>query len=73
MPLFDFGYGEIPAHQHNNGRGWVADTAIVAPTAFVGSNAIVYGNATVNEFARIDLLKKTTKCMCLIMNNFGNI
>ncbi|MFQ5781435.1 MAG: M20/M25/M40 family metallo-hydrolase [Nitrosopumilus sp.] len=24
-----------------------------------------------NEFARIDLLKKTTKCICFIMQNFG--
>ena len=24
-----------------------------------------------NEFARVDLLKKTTKCICLIMENFG--
>ena len=31
---FDFGNGPVPAHQHPNGKGWVADTALVADTAF---------------------------------------
>ena len=40
-------------HQHKNGGGWVANTAIVeesvyvAPTAQVSDNARVYGNAQV--------------------------
>lgn len=36
---FDFedGNGPVPAHQHSNGGGWVADTATVADTAYVGS------------------------------------
>jgi len=28
----DFGSGPVPAHQHKNGGGWVADTAFVAET-----------------------------------------
>lgn len=46
---FDFqdGKGPVPAHQHPNGGGWVADTARVEETAFVGPNAQVYGSALV--------------------------
>ncbi len=47
MTTFDFhdGKGSVPAHQHPNGGGWVADTAYVAPTAYVGPDARVYGSA----------------------------
>jgi hypothetical protein len=45
MTDFDFGEGPVPAHQHPNGLGWVADTATVEVSAFVGSDAQVYGNA----------------------------
>ena len=45
---FDFGYGPVPAHQHANGGGWVAETAYVADTAYVGSRAQVYGEAWVS-------------------------
>ena len=51
--MFDFGYGPVPAHQHKNGGGWVADTAMVAETAFVGPNARVYGNAWVYGNAQV--------------------
>jgi len=34
-------------HRHENGGGWVKNTAYVAPTAFVGENGLVYGNAQV--------------------------
>ncbi len=44
---FDFGFGPVPAHQHANGGGWVADSARVADTAFVGQQARVYGEALV--------------------------
>ena len=37
----------VPAHQHQNGGGWVADTATVDSTAYVGPDARVYGNAYV--------------------------
>ena len=32
-------------HQHSNGGGWVANTALVDATAYVGPDAQVYGNA----------------------------
>ena len=33
MTTFDFGKGPVPAHQHPNGGGWVADTATVFENA----------------------------------------
>ena len=47
--VFDFedGNGPVPAHQHKNGGGWVANTARVAETVFVGPEARVYGQARV--------------------------
>ena len=52
---FDFkdGNGPVPAHQHPNGGGWVADTATVAATAYVGPDTQVYGNALVSGNARV--------------------
>jgi len=43
-----------------------------APCISIGSTYMFSPIHSPNEFARIDLLKKTTKCMCEIMNNFGN-
>ena len=43
-----------------------------APCISVGSTYMFSRIHSPNEFARIDLLKKTTKCMCLIMDNFGS-
>ncbi len=42
-----------------------------APCISIGSTYIFSRIHSPNEFARIDLLKKTTKCMCLIMDKFG--
>ena len=55
MKTFDFGDGKgpVPAHQHSNGGGWVADTATVADTAYISPNARVYGNAWVSGDARV--------------------
>ena len=49
MTTFDFkdGKGPVPASQHPNGRGWVADTANVDPSAYVGPDARVSGSARV--------------------------
>ena len=46
---FNDGNGPVPAHQHTNGGGWVADTATVDEKAFVGPNALVSGNAKVTK------------------------
>jgi hypothetical protein len=53
MTQFDFGDGPVPAHQHPNGGGWVADTAHVADTAYVGPDAQVFGSAQVSGSARV--------------------
>ena len=42
-----------------------------APCISIGSTYMFSRIHSPNEFARVDLLKKTTKCMCLIMQNFG--
>ena len=43
-----------------------------APCISIGSTYMFSRIHSPNEFARVDLLKKTTKCMCLIMDNFGS-
>ena len=48
MTTFDFGFGPVPAHQHPNGRGWVADTAHVDDSAYIGPDARVFGDARVS-------------------------
>ena len=52
---FDFGdgAGPVPAHRHPNGRGWVADSATVAPSAYVGLDAHVRGSVTLDRFMRV--------------------
>ena len=40
-------------HRHENGRGWVANTATVEATVYVGPNARVYGNACVYGNAQV--------------------
>ncbi len=42
-----------------------------SPCISIGSTYMFSRIHSPNEFTRIDLLKKTTKCMCLIMDNFG--
>ena len=43
-----------------------------APCISIGSTYIFSKIHSPNEFTRIDLLKKTTKCMCQILEKFGN-
>ena len=55
MTDFDFqdGNGLVPAHQHLNGGGWIAESAHVDETAYVGPDARVFGNARVYDRARV--------------------
>lgn len=50
-PKHDFkdGFGKIFAHRHDNGGGWVADTAYVAPGVKVTRNAQVFGYAKIYD------------------------
>ncbi len=50
---FDFGNGPVPARQHVNGKGWVANTAFVENSAFVGQDAKVCDAAEVTANARV--------------------
>lgn len=50
---FNFGQGLVPARQHPNGGGWVADIANVSSSAYVGINAQVYDYARVKNRAGI--------------------
>ena len=53
--MFDFndGDGQVPAHRHRYGGGWVADTSSVSHTAYVGAYALVFGKAKVFGNVRI--------------------
>jgi acetylornithine deacetylase/succinyl-diaminopimelate desuccinylase-like protein len=42
-----------------------------APAIAIGSTFVFSRIHSPNEFTRIDLLKKTTKCMCHILYNFA--
>lgn len=42
-----------------------------APCISIGSTYMFSRIHSPNEFARVDLLKKTTKCICLVMEKFG--
>ena len=52
---YDFldGAGEVPAHQHSNGGGWVADSTRVVASAYIGPDAQVFGNARVYGTAEV--------------------
>jgi hypothetical protein len=54
VPLFDFqdGNGPVPAHQHSDGGGWVADTAYVDDSVYVGPDALVFDSARVYAVTR---------------------
>jgi bifunctional N-acetylglucosamine-1-phosphate-uridyltransferase/glucosamine-1-phosphate-acetyltransferase GlmU-like protein len=54
-PKHDFkdGKGRVFAHRHDNGGGWVADTAWVAPTVKVTRNAEVFDFARVHDNCEI--------------------
>jgi acetylornithine deacetylase/succinyl-diaminopimelate desuccinylase-like protein len=47
-------------------------THLNAPCISIGSTYMFSRIHSPNEFARVDLLKKTTKCMCLLLDKFGN-
>ena len=54
MDLYNFGKGEIPAHIHPKGGGWVANTAEVDEDCHIGPYAMVYDNAKVKNDSKVD-------------------
>jgi acetylornithine deacetylase/succinyl-diaminopimelate desuccinylase-like protein len=69
----DQSFGKSILNVSNAGTGPMHSFVNVlnAPCISVGSTYIFSRIHSPNEFARIDLLKKTTKCICLIIDKFG--
>lgn len=65
-------FGDYIVNVSNAGTGPMYSFARVlkAPCVSIGSTYMFARIHSPNEFARIDLLQKTTKCMCLIMSKF---
>lgn len=55
-PKHDFkdGNGRVPAHKHDNGGGWVADTAKVDNEVYVGRRCEIFNRATVKGLVRME-------------------
>ncbi|MGI0057211.1 MAG: M20/M25/M40 family metallo-hydrolase [Nitrosarchaeum sp.] len=69
----DQSFGKSVLNVSNAGTGPMHSfvNALNAPCISIGSTYMFSRIHSPNEFARIDLLKKTTKCICLIMEKFG--
>ncbi len=65
-------FGSYVVNVSNAGTGPMHSFASVlkAPSISIGSTYMFARIHSPNEFARIDLLKKTTKCMCHILDKF---
>ncbi|MEW6043829.1 MAG: M20/M25/M40 family metallo-hydrolase [Thermoproteota archaeon] len=66
-------FGDYIINVSNAGTGPMHSfvNILKAPCISIGSTYMFARIHSPNEFARIDLLKKTTKCMCLIIDNFS--
>ncbi len=69
----DESYGKSILNVSNAGTGPMHSFMKIlgAPCVSIGSTYMFSRIHSPNEFARIDLLKKATKCICLIMDKFG--
>ncbi len=69
----DKSFGKSILNVSNAGTGpmYPFVNILKAPCISIGSTYMFSRIHSPNEFARVDLLKKTTKCICLIMKNFG--
>jgi len=68
----DKSFGKSVLNVSNAGTGpmYPFVDILKAPCISIGSTYMFSRIHSPNEFARVDLLKKTTKCICLIMQNF---
>lgn len=66
-------FGNFVVNVSNAGTGPMHSFVNVlgAPCVSIGSTYMFSRIHSPNEFARIDLLRKTTKCICLIMDKFS--
>ena len=69
----DQSFGKSILNVSNAGTGpmYPFTDILKAPCISIGGTYMFSRIHSPNEFARVDLLKKTTKCICLIMQNFG--
>ena len=69
----DSSFGTSILNISNAGTGPMDSFANIlkSPCISIGSTYMFSKIHSPNEFARIDLLQKTTHCMCLILQNFG--
>lgn len=56
MTTYNFNDGNepVPAHQHSNGGGWVADTCNISAEVYVDANATVAGRVVANGNVRFE-------------------
>lgn len=66
-----FGSAVISISSAGTGPMYSFSKVLGAPCISVGSTYVYARIHSPNEFARIDLLKKATKCVCKILRNFG--
>ena len=67
-----FGNSIINISNAGTGPMYSFTNILHAPCISIGSTYMFARIHSPNEFARIDLLKKTTKCICQILEKFGN-
>lgn len=67
-----FGNSIINISNAGTGPMYSFTNILQAPCISIGSTYMFARIHSPNEFARIDLLKKTTKCICQILEKFGN-
>lgn len=51
---FKDGFGRVPARRHTNGKGWIANTAVVEDSVYVGPRCQVYNNAYISGSVRLE-------------------
>lgn len=66
-----FGKSIVSVSSAGTGPMYSFSKILKAPCISVGSTYVYSRIHSPNEFARIDLLRKTTKCICKIMRNFS--
>ena len=67
-----FGNSIINISNAGTGPMYSFTNILHAPCISIGSTYMFARIHSPNEFARIDLLKKTTKCICQVLEKFGN-
>jgi acetylornithine deacetylase/succinyl-diaminopimelate desuccinylase-like protein len=67
-----FGRSIVSVSSAGTGPMYSFSKVLKAPCISVGSTYVYSRIHSPNEFARIDLLRKTTKCICKIMRKFGH-